>query len=242
MDQLNGKAVLITGGGTGIGRAIAESFAQKGAKVLITGRREAPLKEVSQAFENIKYVQADVTKADDRKNALQAIITKFGKLDILVNNAGVGYQKSFTELTDEDIETTLKTNLLAPITLSRDAVPYLSESKGSIVNISTVAAQGVMPGLAPYGASKAGLNHLTRLLAAELGPLGIRVNAVAPGVTKTDMAAGMIEQMEEQMLQMTPLGRLGNPEDIANAVLLVSNGNAGWVTGQILEASGGFLL
>jgi len=183
MDQLNRKAVLITGGGTGIGRAIAESFAQKGAKVLITGRREAPLKEVSQAFENIKYVQADVTKADDRKNALQAIITKFGKLDILVNNAGVGYQKSFTELTDEDIETTLKTNLLAPITLSRDAVPYLSESKGSIVNISTVAAQGVMPGLAPYGASKAGLNHLTRLLAAELGPLGIRVNAVAPGVT-----------------------------------------------------------
>ena len=243
MSDFNNKVVIVTGGGTGIGRAITETFAKNSAKVLITGRREAPLQELSQGFpEKVSILQADVTKAEDRKKIIQTTIDRYGQIDVLVNNAAMFPMGPFQETTDEDFEQTYLTNLVAPASLIREAIPHLGKTKGSVINTSTVGARAVTAGVSAYVCSKAALNHLTRVLAVELGPLGIRVNAVAPGVTKTDMAKPFIEQYGEMMMSMTPLGRFGEPIDIARVVLLLASEDAGWVTGQILEASGGVAL
>ena len=243
MSDFNNKVVIVTGGGTGIGRAITEKFAENGAQVLITGRRESPLQELSQSFpENVSILQADLTKAEDRKQIIQTAIDRHGQIDVLVNNAGIAPVAPLQESTDEDFEQAYLTNLVAPASLMREAIPHLGKSKGSIINISSIGARAVLSGMSAYTCSKAALDHLTRTAAVELGPLGIRVNAVAPGMTETEMAESSIEQMGEMMVSMTPLGRLGKPDDIARAVFLLASDDAGWVTGQILDASGGLML
>lgn len=240
MSNFNDKVVIVTGGGTGIGRAITETFAKNGARVLITGRREAPLQELSQNFpEKVSFIQADVTKAEDRKKTIQTAIDRYGQINVLVNNAGIAPMLPLQESKDEDFEQAYLTNLIAPASLIRETVPHLSKTKGSVINISTIGATAAAPGTSPYTCSKAALDQLTRVLATELGPMGIRVNAVAPGMTKTEMAEPFIEQMGEMMVSMTPLGRLGEPIDIARTVLLLASDDAGWLTGQILNASGG---
>jgi NAD(P)-dependent dehydrogenase (short-subunit alcohol dehydrogenase family) len=244
MSDFNNKAIIVTGGGTGIGLAITEKFVENGAQVLITGRREAPLQELSKRFpEKVSFIQADVTNAEDRKKIIQTAINNYGQIDVLVNNAGVAPMSPFQDSTDKDFEQAFSTNLLAPAALIREAIPHLSKTKGSVVNTSTTIARYTMPGYAAYGVSKAGLNYLTCALAAELGPLGIRVNAVSPGATQTEMTKDMLnEQMTEMMVSMTPMGRLGKPTDIAGGVILLASKHAGWVTGQILDVSGGFML
>ena len=243
MSDFNDKVVIVTGGGTGIGRAITETFAKSGAKVLITGRREAPLQELSQSFpEKVSIIQADVTKAEDRKKIIQTAIERYGQIDVLVNNAGANPTGPIQESTDEDFVEAYMTNLVAPAALIREAIPHLSKTKGSVVSTSTIGARAVFSGMSAYSCSKAALDHLTRIAAVELGPLGIRVNAVAPGMVKTPMAAPFIDQMGDMMVSMTPLGRLGEPIDIAQAVLMLASDNAGWVTGQILDTSGGLMV
>ena len=238
------KGIIVTGGGTGIGRAITETFAAAGMLVLITGRREAPLKEVCEKYpENVFHLVADITDSTQRNRIVPLAKERMGRLDTLVNNAGLLRMGNLVDSTDEDFEDCWATNLVAPAGLMRDAVPLLAESKGSIVNISSVTGRAHIPGTGAYGSTKAALHHLSTICAIELGPLGIRVNAVSPGATRTDMGGVAIDAFGERAFeQMTPLQRVGIPSDIAKAVFYVASEDAGWVTGQVIEASGGMSL
>ncbi|WP_159084605.1 SDR family NAD(P)-dependent oxidoreductase [Dongshaea marina] len=243
MNHFQDKVVIVTGGGSGIGKATAEAFVKQGAKVLISGRRIAPLKTLSEAHPGkISYIQADVTQADDRKQIVQSAIDNYGQLDILVNNAGIFTPAPLLESTDDDFNRVYQTNVLAPAALIREAAPHLEKTKGSVVNVSSIVGRAAMQGMCSYGASKAALDYLTRTCAIELGPMGIRVNAIAPGVTQTDMAENIVKEQKQMFLAMTPMGRLGQSDDIAQAILMLASKNAGWVTGQIVDASGGMLV
>jgi len=245
MKNFEDKVVLITGGGTGIGKATAAAFIAKGAKVVITGRRQSVLEEATQELgAQAHFTTGDVSKNGDPARIIEETIRKFGRLDILVNNAGTGKMGPLSETSDEAIENIYRTNVFAPLALVREATTHLANSKGAIINVSSVAARGMMPGVVTYASSKAAVDHATRLLAAELGPMGIRVNAVAPGLTDTDITADVKsnEEMLGMIIAQTPMGRLGEPDDIANAVLLLADDRAGWITGQSVQAGGGYLL
>jgi NAD(P)-dependent dehydrogenase (short-subunit alcohol dehydrogenase family) len=245
MENAENKVVLITGGGTGIGKAAASAFIEEGATVVITGRRQSVLEETVQKLGPQAYpIAGDVGKQGEAARIVAEVIRKFGRLDILVNNAGTGTMGPLAATSDEDIENTYRINVFAPLAFTREATAHLAESKGAVINISSVSSRGMMPGVVAYASSKAAVDHATRLLAAELGPMGIRVNAVAPGFTNTDITAGLQEdaQMMGMIVGQTPMGRLGEPEDIANAVLLLSGSRAGWITGQTVQAGGGYLL
>jgi len=245
MSTFQGKVALVTGGGSGIGKSVAETFAREGAKVVVTGRRLDPLQALSARYpESIAFVQADVTKSGDARKAVDFTVEKFGRLDVLVNNAGTFVHKPLVETTDEDIAHVFAVNVSGVLAFSREAVPHLQKVKGNIVTISSAVGTGVMPNSSAYSGTKAAVDHISRVLAVELGPVGIRVNVVSPGVTKTDMAAPLLQDdgFTAGIVGQTPLGRIGLPEDIANVVSLLASDKAGWVTGQVVTASGGLLL
>jgi NAD(P)-dependent dehydrogenase (short-subunit alcohol dehydrogenase family) len=240
--RFEGKVVLVTGGGTGIGRAIVEAFLAEGARVAITGRRREPLDALAKGREKqVLAVQGDVSVGADRERVIATTVRELGRLDVLVNNAAIFVGGPLAETKDEDAARALEVNVLAPFALTRVALPHLLKSKGSVVNISSGAATSVNAGMSIYSATKAALDHITRLLAAELGPQGIRVNTVSPGVTVTDMAAGLLadDALRTAFVARTPLGRVGQPQDIAPVVVFLASPEAGWVTGQTVAASGG---
>lgn len=244
-NDFENKVVLITGGGTGIGKATATAFIAKGAKVVITGRRQSVLEQTVQELGSPVYsIAGDVSQRGEPARIIEETIRQFGQLDILVNNAGTGSMGTLSETSDELIESIYRTNVFAPLALIREATSYLAKSKGVVINISSVSSTGMMPGVVAYASSKAAVDHATRLLAAELGPMGIRVNAVAPGLTDTDITTEVKENKEmlDMIIGQTPMGRLGEPKDIANAVLLLSDSRADWITGQSVQSGGGFLL
>ena len=249
MGLLEGRVALVTGAGTGIGKGIAKMFAEEGAQVVIAARREGPLQETCKlAPDAISYVRMDLTSHDDRANALQTVIDRHGKLDVLVSNAGMQLWKTFDDTTDEEIDEMYMTNLAATARLFKQALPLLEESKGNIVIISSTASRyTVVPSqkLSVYGASKAGLNHLTRTLAPELGLKGIRINAVAPGLTRGEYSGESLDLEADEttaawIRSVTPLGRIGEPEDIAHTVTWFASNRAAWLTGQVIDASGGW--
>ncbi|MGF1752758.1 SDR family oxidoreductase [Vibrio makurazakiensis] len=245
MENFESKVVLITGGGTGIGKATASAFIAQDATVIITGRRQEVLEKTAQELgAKCHFIAGDISKSGEPSRMTEEVIRKFGRLDVLVNNAGTGSMGPLSHTTDDEIESIYRTNVIAPLALIREATIHLAESKGTVVNITSVTASAMMPGVAAYASSKAALEHATRLLAVELGPMGIRVNAVAPGLTDTDITEEVKanEQMLGMIIAQTPMGRLGNPEDVANAVILLAESRAGWVTGQCVQASGGYLL
>jgi len=190
MGMLDGKIALITGAGTGIGKGTALRFAREGAKVVIAARRIEKLQETCALdSQNITWVRMDLNDADERVRALATVVERHGRLDVLVSNGGSQLWKYFEETSDEEIEDIYQTNLASTVRFVKQAVPYLQKSKGNIVIISSCAGRYVLSPsqrLSVYGASKAGLNQFTRAVAPELGPKGIRINAVAPGYVETD--------------------------------------------------------
>ena len=248
MVAFEGKTAFVVGGGTGIGRATAELIAERGGTVVIAGRREEPLRNVAEANPQISYLQLDVGDISSHEAALAQIIKRHGRLDVLVNVAAATAWKPFEDHSFEEFARVVHVNLVATAMLIQRAVPHLAKSKGNVVNVSSVAGKytGMPPqNLSAYSVSKAGLNQLTRILATELGGKGIRVNAVAPGVTAGgDMAAGVFDNLElvARNTAETPLGRIGQSIDIARVIAFVASEEAAWVTGQIIDATGGYHL
>ena len=243
MSRFTNKVALITGGGTGIGRAVAKALVAEGARVVVTGRREKPLAQLAAEFPDaVRYITTDVTEKGAPANAVRFVIEQFERLDILVNNAGMGALAPLVELGDDAIQQTFAVNVESVLIATREATAALAKNRGAVVNISSTLAQVSMPGTAAYAGSKAAMERITSALAVELGPQGIRVNCVAPGVTKTDMSDAVPEEMIAGMVAQTPLGRIGEPEDIARAVAFLASDDASWITGQVLQSSGGLML
>jgi len=245
---LEGKIALVTGAGTGIGKGTALRFVREGAKVVIAARRVEKLRETAAlAPDAISWVRMDLNSAEERARALATVVERHGRLDVLVSNAGSQLWKSFEDTTDAEIEDIYQTNLASTVRFIKQAVPYLEQSRGNIVIVSSTAGRYVLcPSqlLSVYGASKAGLNQFTRAIAPELGPRGIRINAVAPGLTRGEYADEGVDLKDEATLawirSVTPLGRAGEPDDIAKVITFMASDMAAWVTGQVLDASGGW--
>ena len=248
MGMLEGKVALVTGAGTGIGKGIATMFAAEGAKVVIAARRTEKLEQTCALAPNsISWVRMDLTDEAARAAALETVIERHGKLDVLVSNAGAQLWKSFADTSNEEIDEIYLTNLSATVRFVKQAVPYLENAKGNVVIISSTASRYVLSPsqlLSVYGASKAGLNQFTRAVAPELGPLGIRINAVAPGLTRGEYADEGVDtsnpETQAWIRSVTPLGRIGEAEDIARVVTFMASDMASWVTGQVIDASGGW--
>lgn len=239
------RVVLVTGGGAGIGRAIALAFAEAGARVAVAGRRAEPLEAVAQEIGDTGLaVVGDVAQPGEAARIVEATTRELGGLDVLVNNAGFYPIAPLAEHADDDLWGAFATNVIGPMALIREATPSLGRDRGVVVNIGSTVARFTKPNMAAYSASKFALEQATRSLACELGPLGIRVNCVSPGMTSTDMIDHLRAQPEvlQRYLDATPLGRMGEPEDIARTVLAVASDEMGWVTGQTIQCSGGFQL
>jgi NAD(P)-dependent dehydrogenase (short-subunit alcohol dehydrogenase family) len=228
---------------------MAVSFASMGARVLITGRRVASLDETAKDQSNIKTLVADAAEPADAARTIARAIELWGRLDVLVNNAGAGAIMPLADVTAKRITDIFAVNVLGPSLLAKEALPYLTKTKGSIVNISSTYGSKPGAALSHYGASKAALEYLTRSWALELAPLGIRVNAVAVGPTETGALEGMMglsrqqaEAVKQEEREHIPLGRRGLPRDVSRWIVFLADPASDWITGQVLAVDGGLSL
>lgn len=245
MSALRDKVAIITGGSSGIGRAAALSFANRGANVLITGRRSQLLEEAAAGHPNIVGLTADASSAADATRTIALAIERWGRIDVLVNNAGAGAILPLADATPERIESIFAVNVFGPSHYAAAALPHLENSNGSIINISSTFGHKAAAGPSHYAASKAALEHLTRCWALELAPR-VRVNAVAAGPTESGALTGMMglsremaAAVEEQEREQIPLKRRGVPDDVARWILALADPGADWVTGQVISIDGG---
>jgi dihydroanticapsin dehydrogenase len=249
--KLENKIALITGGGTGIGKATAFLFAKEGARVVITGRREQILQGavIEAKTENlrIEYLVSDVSEEKDCKAAVDYTVSKFGRIDILFNNAGVSYMGITHETSTELWDKTFDINVKGIYLMSKYAIPYMIEEKsGCIVNNSSILGLKASPaGFAAYSSSKGAVNQLTRSMALEYADKGIRVNGICPGTIYTPMMDDLFDKWsdrevgEKRYISVHPIGRLAQPEEIAHAVLFLCDDNVSFMTGSMLSVDGG---
>lgn len=244
-DALRDRAVVVTGGGTGIGRAAAHAFAAQGAQVLVVGRTEARLAETARDRPGIHTFSIDISEAQAPRRIVAAAAEALGGIDVLVNNAVTMKSAPLGRIETDNCHAQVATNLLAPIFLTQEAVPYLEASKGTVINVTTAGTQGGWPGHSVYGATKVALDFLTRTWALELAPRGIRVVGVSPGPIETPIAehsgldAEGIAKLRDRQRQRVPLGRVGQPEEVAWWMVNLARSEASFATGLVLPVDGG---
>lgn len=248
MSDLKGKVAVVTGASKGIGAGIAKSFAAAGASVVVNyasskGGADRVVADITANGGKAIAVQGDVSKAADINRLFAESTKAFGKLDILVNNAGVYAFSPLEDINEQEFYRQFNINVLGPILTTQEALKHFGNSGGSVINVSSVASIHNMPTTAVYSATKSALDSVTRVLANELAARKIRVNTIAPGGVETEgtHAAGVIgSDLEKQMIAGTPLGRLGQPDDIARVALFLASDDSGWVTGERITAAGGY--
>jgi 3-oxoacyl-[acyl-carrier protein] reductase len=246
MSKLTGKVAVVTGASKGIGAAIARSLAAEGAAVVVNyassaAGAETVVKAIEAAGGKAVAVRGDVSKAADAQGLIDAAITHFGRLDILVNNSGVYEFAPLEEVTEEHFHKQFNVNVLGLLLTTQAAAKHLGEG-GSVINIGSLVTRIVPPGSSVYSATKGAVDAITGVLARELGPRKIRVNAVNPGMVETEgtHSAGFIgSDFDALMVAQTPLGRIGQPGDIGSIVTFLASDDAGWLTGEHLFAGGG---
>lgn len=244
--KLAGKVAVVTGASKGIGASIAKHLAAEGASVVVNyasskAGADKVVSEITSAGGKAIAVQGNVARKTDVEKLFAETGKAFGKVDILVNNAGIYEFGSLEQITEDHFRKQFDTNVLGLILASQEAAKYFPSSGGSIINISSGAAQGVA-GASVYSATKGAVDTISRSLAKELGPKGIRVNSLSPGMVETEgvQAAGFLgTDFHKQIVAQTPLGRIGQPKDIGRVAAFLASSDADWITGEIILASGG---
>jgi 3-oxoacyl-[acyl-carrier protein] reductase len=246
MGKLNGKVAVVTGASKGIGAAIAEDLAREGASVVVNyassgGQAAALVAKIKAQGGAAKAVRADVSKPAEAKAVVDAAVAEFGRVDILINNAGVYEFLPLEAVTEQHFDRMFDLNVRGLVFATQAAARAFGENGGSIVNIGSIASHLAPAGGSVYSATKGAVDVLTKSLAAELGPKNIRVNAVLPGpvVTEGTKASPEFEPILQATLPRTPLGRVGQPGDIATVVSFLASADSAWITGQTIQAAGG---
>ncbi len=246
MAKLSGKVAVVTGASKGIGAAIAEELAKDGASVIVnyatsSQGADAVVAKITAAGGKAKAVRADVSKPAEAKQLIASAVAEFGRIDILVNNAAVYDFLPLNEITEAHFDRMFDLNVKGLLFTTQAAAAAIGDGGGSIINIGSMASQTPPPGSSVYSATKGALDVITKGLAGELGPRKIRVNAVLPGPVETEGTQSMDnwDQFKAMLVPRTPLGRVGQPRDIATVVSFMASDEAGWITGQIIPAAGG---
>ncbi|MET1056168.1 MAG: SDR family oxidoreductase [Pedobacter sp.] len=238
------RVAIVTGGAAGLGLAITKKLVAEQITTVMIGRNEENLRDTAAELGSLcSYKVLDLQQITSIPALVEEITAEFGQIDILVNNAGINHKKPFLEVTDDEFLHVIQTNVLAVFAISREVAKVMnSAGSGSIVNISSMAAQYGIPKVIAYTAAKSAIEGMTKAMAVELSPLGIRINCVAPGFIKTDMSSKALDndpERKNKVLSRTPMGHLGLPEDIADAVYYLSSESAKYVTGVVIPVDGG---
>lgn len=242
MTRLEGKIAIVTGGASGMGEMMVKLFVEQGAKVIAADINEDALENKWGGTANVMTVKLNVASDEEWKEAVDKVIAEYGRIDILINNAGISTEKEMNDITIEDWRRLSDINGFGPFLGMKHVYPYMkAEKSGSIVNISSFTAIIGM-GLNPYSASKGSVRAISRAAAADFGGAGVRVNTIFPGIIETPMSKGLESSQElvAGLIKMTPLARLGQPEDVANATLFLASDEASFITGAELVIDGGY--
>ena len=242
--MLKGKVAVVTGGTRGIGFATVKKFLKNEAKVVLLGSKQETvekaikeLKQINSSYEVIGFYP-NLSSKEEMDEVFKKVKEIYGHIDILINNAGISSKTKIEDYTDEEYEKITNLNIKSVFNCSKEIIPYLKETKGVILNTSSMVSIYGQPSGVMYPTTKFAVNGITKSLARELAPYGIRVNAVAPGIINTDMVAKLPKEMIEPLIKTIPFGRIGEPEDIANAFLFLSSNLSSYITGVILSVDG----
>jgi 3-oxoacyl-[acyl-carrier protein] reductase len=245
--ELKGKVALVTGAAQGIGKAVTLMLARHGADVIVADvnmeKAEETAREVQTLGHQAMAVKLDVTRLQDVEATVATALQRFGKIDILINNAGIARDKLILRMTEEDWDAVLSVNLKGTFNCTKAVIKHMSKQRsGKIINIASVVGEMGNPGQANYAASKAGVIGFTKTIAREFAQRGINVNAIAPGYIQTPMTDALPEKAKEELKRMIPMERLGQPEDVAQAVLFLVSEASGYITGNVLKVNGGIYM